>query len=110
MDTKYILKNSKTNVTHETQATRYTLYNRLKNMQKFEEAVPYKHQLTIKNIVKSGQLYMASKLYQRDGELELAQLREICKHFGVKEHWSLRDYLNLENLFRLYPHLNKENK
>jgi integrase len=110
MDTNYILKNSKTNVTHDTQATRYTLYNRLKNIQKFEQVVPVKNQITIKNIVKSGQLYMASKLYERDGELELKQLREICKHFGVKEHWSLRDYLNLDNLFRLYPHLNKENK
>lgn len=105
MDTKYVLKNSKTNVTHDTQATRYTIYNRLKNIQKFEQVVPIKHKITIKNIVKSGQLYMASKLYQRDGELELAQIREICKHFGVKEHWSMRDYLNEDNLIKVYPHL-----
>lgn len=107
METKYILKNSKTNVTHDTQATRYTIYNRLKNIQKFNEVVPVKHKITIKNIVKSGQLYMASKLYERDGQLELPQLREICKQFGVKEHWSLRDYLNLENLYKVYPHLKK---
>lgn len=109
MDTKYILKNSKTNVTHDNQVTKYTIYNRLKNIQKFEEVESIKHKISIKNIVKSGQLYMASKLYEKEGQLDLPQLRMICKQFGVKEHWSLRDYLNEENLFKVYPHLKNKN-
>lgn len=107
MDTNYILKNSKTNTTHSEQATRYTIYNRLKNIQKFEEVESVKHKITIKNIVKSGQLYMASKLYEQDGDFDLPQIREICKQFGVKEHWTMRDYLNIENILKYYPHLKK---
>ena len=107
MDTKYILKNSKTNTTHSEQATRYTIYNRLKNIQKFEEVESVKHKITIKNIVKSGQLYMASKLYEEEGEFDLKQIRKICQQFGVKEHWTMRDYLNIENILKYYPHLKK---
>ncbi|HMG14087.1 MAG TPA: hypothetical protein VK590_01500 [Saprospiraceae bacterium] len=106
MDTKYILKNSKTN-THTEQATRYTIYNRLKNIQKFEEVESVKHKISIKNIVKSGQLYMASKLYEEEGEFDLQQIRKICQQFGVKEHWTMRDYLNIENILKYYPHLKK---
>ncbi len=105
MDTDYILKNSKTNTVHDGQVTKYTIYNRLKNIQKFAQIEPYKQKITVKNIVKSGQLYMASKLYEKEGELGLPQIRKICGHFGVKESWPLRDHLNEENLFKLYPHL-----
>lgn len=107
MDTDYILKNSKTNTKHSSEATRFTIYNRLKSIQKFQEVESVKHKMTIKNIVKSGQLYMASKLYEQDGEFELPQIRKICEHFGVKEHWTMRDYLNEENIFKYYPHVKK---
>lgn len=110
MDTPYVLKNSKVNTTHENKTTKYTIYNRLKNIQKFEETEEIKHKFTIKNIVKSGQLYMASKLYEQEGELDLDQIKKIVKHFGGKVHWSLRDYLNEENLFKIYPHVKKFKK
>jgi integrase len=106
MDTNSILKNSKTHTTTDN-ATKYTIYNRLKSIQKFKEVEEVKHKITIKNIVKSGQLYMASKLYEKDGRFDLPQLREICQHFGAKEHWTMRDYLNEENILKYYPHLKK---
>jgi len=107
-DTNYILKNSKTRTVYTDKATKYTIYNRLKNIQKFQEVEPVKHKITIKNIVKSGQLYMASKLYEEYGKIEIAQIRMICKHFGVREHWTMRDYLNEENIFKYYPHVKKK--
>jgi integrase len=106
MDTKFILKNSKTHTATE-HSTKYTIYNRLKNIQKFKEVEAVKHKITIKNIVKSGQLYMASKLYEEEGTFDLAQIRKICQHFGAKEHWTMRDYLNIENILKYYPHLKK---
>lgn len=108
IDTKYVLKNSKTNTTHEDNTSKYTIYNRLKNIQKFEEVESIKHKITIKNIVKSGQLYMASQLYKKEGKFDLPQIREICKQFGAKEHWTMRDYLNEENILKYYPHVAKK--
>lgn len=107
MDTKFVLKNSNTHTKHAEQASKYTIYNRLKNIKKFEEVESIEHKISIKNIVKSGQLYMASKLYEEHGTFDLPQIREICKQFGAKEHWTMRDYLNEENILKYYPHLKK---
>jgi site-specific recombinase XerD len=105
MDSPYVLKNSKTNIVHEGCTSKYTIHNRLKSIQKFAEIEPIKHKITVRNIVRSGQLYMASKLYERDGEFDLPQMREICKYFDVKTQWTMRDFLNVENIEKYYPHV-----
>lgn len=102
---KYILKNAKTNTLYSDHATKYTIYNRLKAIRKFKQVQDVKYQISQKNIVKSGQIYLAKKLYERDGELELAQLREIANHFGTKLYWSMREYLNIETVKSVYPDL-----
>ncbi|OME54033.1 hypothetical protein BSK59_15745 [Paenibacillus odorifer] len=81
----------------------YTVYNRLEMIRTLEDNEDYTDALTTKNIVRSGMIYMALKLYQRDGEIGRSQIEEICVQYNLKYKWSLRDFLNLEILSELYP-------
>lgn len=86
----------------------HTIYRRLKKIQEQFE-LPF---LNIKNIEKSGRLYMAKQLYERDGELTNKQLSEIAEQFGIRKvvlngeetfNYSLiRNDINKDNLFNLY--------
>jgi hypothetical protein len=69
--------------------------------------------MTSKNIFRSGQLYELYKLYKRDREIGREQLIEICEKYGLPKvkngkyefyNWSpLTEFLNMENLMKLYP-------
>lgn len=81
----------------------YTVYNRLEMVRTLEEMEEYKDALTTKNIVRSGMIHMALKLYQRDKEFGRSQIEEICEKYNMKYKWSLRDFLNVDMLTELYP-------
>ncbi|WP_090739349.1 site-specific integrase [Paenibacillus sp. Mc5Re-14] len=86
----------------------HTIYNRLDMVRSLEEMEEYKDALVSKNIVRSGMIYMALSLYERDGQIERAQIEEICNKYNMKYKWSLRDFLNVDVLKELYPSEMKE--
>lgn len=82
--------------------THYSIYNRLEMIKSLEEFEEYSDALTTKNIVRSGMLYEAKKILERDGELNLSSINEICDKFGMKYKWSLRDFLNEDKINEVY--------
>lgn len=113
IDSEYIIKKSKTvkkssasaqnNDESVSHVTHYVIYNRIDMIKNLEEFEVYSDALTSKNIVRSGMIYNALKLYDRDGELERKQIEEICAMYNMKYKWALRDFLNLDMLNELYP-------
>lgn len=106
-ESEYVMKSANSNrkgsAVGGEKTSHYTIYNRLEMIRTLEEMEEYKDALNTKNIVRSGMIYMALKLYDRDGELERTQIEEICKKYNMKYKWALRDFLNLDMLNELYP-------
>ncbi|MCY9545045.1 hypothetical protein M5X02_30945, partial [Paenibacillus alvei] len=104
---RYVLKSAnmsrKVSMDGGEKISHYTVYNRLEMVRQLEEMEEYTDALTTKYIVRSGMIYMALRLYERDGELGRSQIDEICVKFNMKYKWSLRDFLNLDTLNELYP-------
>lgn len=104
---EYVLKsaqtNSKNNIIGGEKVSHYTVYNRLEMVKKLKEFEEYADALTTKNIVRSGMIYKALKIYQRDHKLDRPQIEEICERYDMKYKWSLRDFLNVDMLEKLYP-------
>jgi hypothetical protein len=99
----YILKPTKTNKHGEDKAvSHYTVYNRLEMIKGLEEFEEYKDTLTSKNIVRSGMLYEAKKILDQNRELDKVAIEEICKKYGIKYKWSLKDFLNKETVREVY--------
>lgn len=110
-ESDYVLKSANTQRKGRSggdKITHYTVYNRIDMIRSLPEMDEYADALLTKNIVRSGMIHMALKLYARDQELERRQIEEICKKYNLKYKWALRDYLNLENLKSLYPKEMKE--
>jgi hypothetical protein len=106
LDSPYILKTALSGYgNYETgqKIFKFTVYNRLETIRSLDELQEFKSCLTTKNIVRSGMIYMALKLYLRDGSVGRKQIEEICKAYDVNYKWSLRDFLNVEILKELYP-------
>lgn len=106
-ESEYVLKSAKTSrhggKEGGEKVSHFTVYNRLEMIRSLEDFEEYNDALTTKNIVRSGMIYMALKLFDRDHELGTKQIKEICTRFDIKYKWSLRDFLNLEILEELYP-------
>ncbi|WP_261378528.1 hypothetical protein [Paenibacillus agilis] len=101
---KYILKGAKLNQENGGEkVSRYTVYNRLEKIRMLEDNEEYTKALTSKYIMRSGMIYMALRLYERDGELGRNQIEKICAKYNMKYKWSLRDFLNVDILSELYP-------
>src|SRR5690606_32649987 len=106
VESSYILKHS--NTKHRgarTFTTHYTVYNRIEMLRSLSELEKLAKVLVTKNIVRSGMIYHAMQLYLRDGELERAQIQEVCERFNVRFKWSMKDFLNVEMIHSLYPDL-----
>lgn len=100
-DSNYILKPTNTN-NNSNQITYFSIYNRLemiKNLDGFEE---YKDILTSKNIVRSGMLYEAYKMYQDGVKIDKKAIEIICEKYGLKYKWSLKDFLNNSTIEEVY--------
>lgn len=102
-DSEYVLKKTNTNSNNNDTVSHYTVYNRLEMMRKLEDFHEFKECFTTKNIVRSGMIYWAKKIYDRCGMLEKPQVEEICERFDIAYKWSLReDFLNIETVRSLY--------
>jgi hypothetical protein len=101
----YILKPTATNKDGIDKAvSHYTVYNRLEMIKSLEEFEEYQDILTTKNIVRSGMLYEAKKILDNNGTLDRTNIEAICKKYGMKYKWSLKDFLNEETVREVYAH------
>jgi hypothetical protein len=92
-------------------ADKHTVYRRLAVIGELFD-LPY---LTVKNIERSGMIKMAADLLKEHGSLDYPQLEAIGDRFGIRRVMVngyhtynttiLREYLNEENIFELYPEL-----
>ena len=100
----YIIKpsNTKNNGMKE-HTTHYTIYNRIEMIRDLDGMETLENALVTKNIVRSGMIYYATLIYLRDQELGRKQVEEVCERFNVKFKWSMKDFLNLEIIEKLYP-------
>jgi len=104
VESNYIIKRSNTkHKGDKSHTTHYTVYNRIEMFRQLKDMDTFSNVLVTKNIVRSGMIYHALLLYKRDGLLERAQIEEICNRFNVKFKWSMKDFLNLDHLKKLYP-------
>lgn len=103
-ETPYIVKTGKTQKKHYGErATQYTVYNRIDMIRTLEGLHELSDKLTTKNIVRSGMIYEAKRLLETEGgELDNDKLKRVCEKFNVKNHWAVRDYVNMEVIESLY--------
>lgn len=61
--------------------------------------IPY---LNVTNITKSGMLFMAKQLVERDGELTMKQYREIAARYKINNPYSIKNYITMDAIRRVY--------
>lgn len=101
----YILKPTKTSQINKegySPISHFTVYNRLEMIKKLDEFKEFKASLTTKNLSRSGMIYEAKLMMDQGIELTEQALRDICKKYGMKYQWSLRDFLNEETVKSVY--------
>ncbi|MCR8657621.1 phage lytic cycle repressor MrpR family protein [Paenibacillus endoradicis] len=109
VESNYIIKRSNTKHKGDKSfTTHYTVYNRIEMFRELRDMDVFSNVLVTKNIVRSGMIYHALLLYKRDGVLGREQIEEICNRFNVKFKWSMKDFLNIDHLNKLYPEEVKE--
>lgn len=95
----YVLRNSITRRKKYLQGVdKHTIYRRITTIRDLS-GFPY---LTVKNIVKSGAIKMGRDLYIEYGELGADQLQKIADRFNMNNLWYIKDFVNLENIERVY--------
>jgi len=109
-ESDYIVKNIQTGLNKNFDGVdRHTMYRRISTLSESFN-LPY---LTPKGIEKSGQLYMAYKLYKESGKLDNEELEKIAERFNMRKvkingayrynFTTMREYINLDNINDLYP-------
>lgn len=108
VDNDFVIRSAARRTISADRADKHTVYRRLTTISDMFD-IPY---LTAKNIEKSGMLRMARDLYERDGELDTEQFREIAQKFGMRKIKmgnyetynvaSLKEFINARNLKELY--------
>lgn len=103
-ETEFIIKTGKTQGKHfGERATQFTVYNRIDMIRALEGLQDLTEKLSSKNIVRSGMIYEAKCLLDKEGgELDNDKLKRICDKFNVKNHWAIRDFVNIEVINDLY--------
>lgn len=99
----YIIRKSKIsmgvkNSDENTPVEKNVIFRRLRQLKDLLN-LPY---LTSKNIERSGIIYEASKLLERDGVLEKPQYEEICTKHNINDWLSVKEYCNVEVIKSLY--------
>lgn len=108
IENDYVIRGLIRRASNLEKADRNLIYRRVTNISEFF-GMPY---LTPKSIWKSGQIKMASDLFERDGEIQTKQLNEIAEAFNLSKinnngykmyaTTQIKDYINSENLKKLY--------
>lgn len=103
IENEYILRSSKTKTEHLFEAEKNLVHRRLSNI---ADEIGEPNFASPMNIVYSGMLYYAAKLFQQNGKLDDAEYLIICEQFNVPMDQSLhrlkKEFLNLEKIKKLY--------
>lgn len=109
IETGYLIKPAKTKVVHVEQVNTHVIYGRLSTLSEIFNIPNF----SVKNIQRSGMLYMAKRILDRDGYFSnKEQYLEICEQFGVAKidnngyesyNWfGMKNFINLDNIQQLY--------
>ncbi|MGF9908763.1 hypothetical protein [Brevibacillus porteri] len=111
IDTGYVIKPAKTKVVHVEQVNTHVIYTRLSGISD-EDSLNIPN-FTVKNIQRSGMVYMAKQILDRDGKFEdREQYFEICKRFRINKinnngyetyNWfPIKQFVNMDMIHQLY--------
>ncbi|MED4730973.1 hypothetical protein P9597_23130 [Aneurinibacillus migulanus] len=108
LENGYVLKPARTRNEYEERIEQHVIYRRLSVLAELYD-MPY---LRAKNITRSGMLWMAKQILDRDGVLEKPQYIEIADKFNISfvtigkttmRSWvPLKQFINIESLNRIY--------
>lgn len=97
IDNDYVIRTNITNINNVQEANKFTIYRRIASVR---EALGH-HNLTVKNIARSGMLYLAAQKYFQTGTLLKGDVRDIADRFKTSIYL-LKDHINEENINALY--------
>ncbi|ARF70719.1 hypothetical protein B7C51_24920 (plasmid) [Paenibacillus larvae subsp. pulvifaciens] len=100
----YVFRNSQTRTTNENGPVQSSVIYRRINLIGETLSIPY---FTSKNIFRSGMIYLGRKLLEKNGELGNDQYKEIAKEFKINNWYSLKDFVNYDNIYKLYGEISK---
>lgn len=108
IENDYVLRNAKTRSEHNDRADKHLIYRRISMIC---ELFDYP-ELNAKNIERSGMIYYAKELLLKKAELGYEELEEVAERFGQRKAivngskqynmYSLREFINVENIIQLY--------
>ncbi|ATF13604.1 hypothetical protein A616_16945 [Brevibacillus brevis X23] len=108
IETGYVIKPAKTKTVHIEQVNTHLIYARLSTISEMFVLENF----TVKNIQRSGMLYHAKEILERDGKLEKEQYLEVCEQFGVGKinnngyegyNWHpMKEYINIDMIKQIY--------
>jgi integrase len=108
-ETPYVVKTGKTQGLHFLdRASQYTVYNRLDMIKSLKGNEDIADKLTTVKITRSGMIYEAVRLLETEGgELDNDKLKRICKKYNVKNHWAVKDFINMDVIESIYGKIEK---
>lgn len=98
VNNEYVFRTSLTRTNHYKAADAHLFYRRIDKIKDLF-GKPF---FTSKNIQKSGMIYMAKELVKKDGDLLRDHYLKIAKRFKVNNWYSLQEYVNMDNIKKLY--------
>lgn len=98
VDNEYVFRTSITKTDHYQAVDVHLIYRRISSIKDIFE-IPF---FTSGNITKSGMIYMAKELVKKDGDLLRDHYLMIAERFKVNNWYALKDYVNLDNIKKLY--------
>lgn len=108
MESEYVLRPTanRTGIGQgDVKCSRATLYNRIRVVREMDALKSVKAKWTTKQIQRSGMLWQALKILQRNGkdyELTRNDYREIAERFGIAFNWQDRNVINKETIEKVY--------
>lgn len=98
VNNNYVLRSSITKTDSYKAIHKHTIYRRIKTIKDLYDS-PY---LTVKNIAKSGMIWLGKNFLESDGKLEKEQYLIIAERFKIANWWTIKDYVNIEQIKKMY--------
>jgi site-specific recombinase XerD len=95
----YVLKAGKTNTITTGKVNQHIILRRFKSMCRLFDL----EEVTTKSVAKSGMIKMAKDALANGEELNRDLLERIANRYVVNFWWSLRDFITMEEIKKLYP-------
>jgi site-specific recombinase XerC len=99
LSSEYVLKAGKTNTITTGQVNQHIILRRFKAICRMFDL----EEVTTKSVAKSGMIKMAKDAMAKGEELNRELMERIANRYVVNFWWSLRDFITLEEIKKLYP-------